>query len=237
MSGHSKWHNIKVKKTAQDAKRGKVYTKHAKMIEMAARAGGDPVSNASLRAAIENAKAENVPNENIQRAIKKGTGELKGEAMQEVIYEAYGPNGTAFIITCLTDNTNRTLPNIKMILSKNGGRFAESGSVMWTFELKGEVIASNITMNDDLELALIEAGAEDVESAEGSVRIVTDKTSWTKVRDALREKGGVIESAGLAYLPKDKLSVDEETAQKVSRLIDALEEDEDVNEVYTNTAF
>ncbi len=234
MSGHSKWHNIRVKKTAQDAKRGKIYTKHAKLIEMAARAGGDPATNAALRTAIENAKAENVPNDNIDRAVKKGTGELKGEAMREVIYEAYGPGGTAFVITCLTDNTNRTLPNVKTILTKNGGRFAESGSVLWTFQQKGEVIASGVTMQDDLELALIEAGAEDIEKTDDAVRIVTEKTAWTAVRDTLRKEGATIESAGLAYMPNDTLPVDEETSAKVSQLIEALEEDDDVSEVYTN---
>src|SRR5690606_25671500 len=128
-----------------------------------------------------------------------------GEAMQEVLYEAYGPNGTAFIITCLTDNTNRTLPNIKMILSKNGGRFAESGSVAWMFELRGEVTATGIAMNDELELSLIDAGAEEIETIDDGIRIITEKTKWPAVRDALKEKGATVTSARLAYIAKDKL--------------------------------
>ena len=144
MSGHSKWHSIKHKKSAADAARGKIFTRHAKLVEIAAREGGsgDPEQNAKLRTAIADAKAENVPNANIDRAIKKGTGELKGAAQTvSVIYEAYGPQGSAFIIECLTDNKNRTLANVKTILGKNGGRFAESGSVMWMFEQKGVVVA------------------------------------------------------------------------------------------------
>lgn len=234
MSGHSKWHNIKVKKMATDSKRGKIYTRHARLIEIAARGGGDPASNTALRAAIDNAKAENVPNDNIDRAIKKGTGALKGEAMQELLYEAYGPSGVAFIIECLTDNKNRTLSNVKNILSKNGGRFAESGSVAWMFDRKGLVLASNVSGNhDELELELIDAGAEDILWNDNNVQVATGMNSWTKVRDYLKGKGSV-ESAGLSFIPKNSVDANEETMQKVQSLIELLEEDDDVSEVHTN---
>lgn len=236
MSGHSKWHNIRVKKTASDAKRGKIYTRHARLIEIAARAGGDPSSNTALRTAIDNAKMENVPNENIDRAIKKGTGELKGEQMAEVVYEAYGPVGSAFIIECLTDNKNRTLSNVKLILTKNGGRFAESGSVAWMFERKGVVVASGIPSEkiEEVEWELIDLGADDFSSQNDHFEVITTMSKWAAVRDVLKQKGYTIESAGLQYLPKDALTIDDAMMERVEQLIDALEEDDDVNEVHTN---
>ncbi len=178
MSGHSKWHNIKGKKMATDAMRGKTYTKYARLIEIAAReGGGDPASNVRLRTLIDSAKSESVPNANIDRAIKKGTGELKGDAMEELTYEAYGPAGSAFIIEVLSDNRNRSLSNVKTILSKNGGRFAENGSVMWMFERKGVVLGKRLDgesgLSEDLELKLIEAGADDIQESEGHVRVLS----------------------------------------------------------------
>lgn len=241
MSGHSKWHNIRVKKMATDAKRGKAYTKYARLIEIAAReGGGDPVSNIRLRTLIDSAKAESVPNVNIDRAIKKGTGELKGDAMQEVIYEGYGPGGVAFIIECLTDNKNRTLSNVRLILSKHRGRFAESGSVLWMFERRGVIIAHSekLKMNneklEELELQMIDRGAEDFEVSEGSIRTVSDGHTWTNIRDFLKEQGCEIESAGLRYIAKQTVPVDAETLGKVHAISDALEEDDDVSEVHTN---
>ena len=247
MSGHSKWANIRVKKTAQDARRGKIFTKYARLIEIAAReGGGDPVTNVRLRTFIDAAKAESVPNANIDRAVKKGTGELKGEQMQEVTYESYGPGGSAFIIECLTDNKNRTLGNVKVILSKNGGRFADGGSVAWMFERKGLVagrveagstlgdMVKDKTKLDELELKLIELGAEDVHLSEEHVEVVCGLTQWGAVRDFLRESGFIIDSAGLHFVPKQVTTVDEATMGKVHQLIDALEEDEDVSTVYTN---
>jgi YebC/PmpR family DNA-binding regulatory protein len=238
MSGHSKWHNIRVKKMATDAKRGKIYTRHARLIEIAARAGGDPTSNTALRAAIDNAKAENVPNDNIDRAIKKGTGALKGEQMAEVTYEAYGSGGAAFIISCLTDNKNRTLSNVKLILGKNGGRFAESGSVAWMFERKGLIVASGIPSEklEEIELELIDLGADDFSFEGGHLEVITAMPQWTVVRDALKSKGFTIESAGLSYIPKDHFSVDAAVMERVMQLTDALEEDDDVSEVFTNAA-
>lgn len=243
MSGHSKWANIRVRKTAQDAKRGKVFTRHARLIEIAARAGGaDPVTNAALRTAIDNAKEDSVPNANIDRAIQKGVGVGKGEAMQEIIYEAYGPGGTAFIVECLSDNRNRTAANVRNVISKNGGRVADGGSVAWMFERKGVVAAATSEKIqekreklDELELELIDFGAEDFSESDGVIRVITSMTNWNKIRDFLKGKGLEILSAGLSYVPKQKVPVtDEATAKKVHDFMELIEEDDDVSEVYTN---
>lgn len=237
---------------ASDARKGKAYTKYARLIEIAAReGGGDPATNVRLRSLIDAAKQESVPNANIDRAIKKGTGALKGEAMQETVYEAYGPGGSAFIIECLTDNKNRTLSNVKLILSKTGGRFAESGSVMWMFERKGVVAARNGKLQmenptsaaafaetsgklEELELQLIDLGAEDFDIDGDTIHVTTDSSKWTAVRDYLKAQGFTIDSAGLEYVAKQTAPVDQGTMEKVGALIDALEEDEDVSTVSTN---
>ena len=243
MSGHSKWHNIRVRKTAEDARRGKVYTRHARLVEMAARGGGDPVTNSALRVAIDNARADNVPNANIERAIKKGDGELKGEQMAEIVYAAYGPGGTAYLIECLTDNRNRTLSNVKFAISKHGGNFAESGSVQWMFERKGVVVGkkvptSKVQDTSEMELELIDFGAEDVSDAGDVIDVTTDATNWTKVRDFLKGNGYEIVTAGLKYIPTQKMEVkDAETARKVMNFMEAIEEDDDVCEVHTNALF
>ena len=239
MSGHSKWHNIRVKKTAADAARGKVYTRHAKLIEIAAQRGGDPDMNPTLRTAIDNAKADNVPNANIDRAIKKGTGELKGALMEEVLYAAYGPGGTALIIECLTDNKNRTLSNVKLALGKNGANFAESSSVLWMFGRKGVVTAKKAGLfaseREEMELELIDFGAEDVEQDGDMLTVTTDMAGWTKVRDFLKSNGFQILSAGLKYVPAQKAEIkDVETARKLMNIIEAIEEDDDVSDVHTN---
>src|SRR3989338_4683340 len=179
MSGHSKWANIRIRKGAQDAKRGKIYTRHARLVEMAARTGGgDPFSNNALKNAIENAKIDSVPNANIERAIKKGTGALQGDAMAEVLYAAMGPGGVACLIECLTDNKNRTINNVRTVIEKHGGRWTELGSVQWMFGRKGVVVAKKVDgksdygsglrrdelqIAEDLELKLIDAGAEDID--------------------------------------------------------------------------
>ncbi len=238
MSGHSKWHNIRVKKTAADSVRGKVYTRHARLIEIAARAGGgDPVMNASLRTAIDNAKADNVPNANIDRAIKKGTGELKGEQMAEITYAAYGPGSAAFLIECLTDNRNRTLTNVKMAIDKNGGHFAESASVMWMFERKGVVVATLPAGKnpEELELELIDFGAENFEVTDGTIEVATGASDWSQIRDFLKKNQCEIVTAGLKFVPTQKAEIkDVETAKKVMRFMEAIEEDDDVSEVHTN---
>lgn len=247
MSGHSKWANIRVRKGAQDAKRNKVYTRHARLIEMAARGGADPRTNSALRTAIDNAKAESVPNDNIERAIKKGSGELKGEAMQEVLYAAYGPGGVACLIECLTDNRNRTTANVKGIVAKHGGNFTETSSVLWMFEKKGSAVAvtngelrmdpsaSSGGKSDELELGLIDLGAEDVSIDDGIITVVTSVNDWTKVREFLKGKGCEILSAGLSYVAKQKMAItDSVAAEKLQQFVDAIEEDDDVSEVHTN---
>ncbi len=242
MSGHSKWHNIRVKKMATDARRGKTYTKYARLIEIAAReGGGDLSSNVRLRTLVDSAKSESVPNANIDRAIKKGTGETKGDAMQELVYEAYGPGGAAFILECLTDNKNRTLSNVKTILGKNGGHFAANGSVMWMFERQGVVVAGSEKLkvesgklSEDIELGLIEYGADDIQQNEEHVRVFSDLHAWKKIRDFLKSKNFDIVSAGLEYIAKQTAPLDAAAMEKIEALVTALEEDDDVSEVHTN---
>lgn len=236
MSGHSKWSSIKHKKGAADAKRGKIFTRHAKLIEIAAREGGgsDMDMNPSLKTAVDNAKADNVPNANIDRAVKKGSGELKGEATAEVIYEAYAPGGAACIIECLTDNKNRSLSNVKCTIEKRGGKWAESGAVMYMFDRKGVVIAKG-TLSEDAELSLIDAGAEDMETTDDIISVTSDAASWNNVRDVLKEHGCEVQEAGLKYVAQQEVPVaDTETATKLMAFIEAIEEDEDVSEVHTN---
>ncbi len=239
MSGHSKWHNIRVKKTAEDARRGKVYTRHARLIEMAARSGGgDPETNAGLRTAIDGARAENVPNANIDRAIKKGLGELKGEQMAEILYAAYAPGGVACLIECLTDNKNRTLANVKLAVGKRGGTFAETGSVQWMFARKGVVAAkrgaSAKQSPEELELELIDFGAEDIDVEGDVLTITTDIGNWVPVRDLLTQNGYDIVSAGQQYVPTQKTTVSPQGAEKLMEFVGVLEEDDDVSQVFTN---
>jgi YebC/PmpR family DNA-binding regulatory protein len=237
MSGHSKWASIKHKKAATDAKRGKIFTKHAKLVEIAARegSGGNPDSNPRLRTAIDDAKADNVPNINIERAIKKGTGELKGAAQTvDITYEAFGPAGTAYIIECLTDNRNRAIQSVKATVNRAEGRLAQSGAVSWMFERKGVVVARG-EVAEELELVLIDAGAEDIGTTGDTITVTTSKDHWPKVRDALRQAGCTVLEAGLKYVPKETVDItDGATAQRILRFMNALEDDEDVSEVHTN---
>lgn len=237
MSGHSKWHSIKHKKGAADAKRGKIFTRHAKLIEVAARGGPDPAMNAGLRLAIENAKAENVPNANIDRAIKKGSGQLKdGAQIEEVLYEGYGPSGVAMMINCLTDNTNRTFTNIRTIMSKNGGNIGEKGSVAYMFDRKGILELALEGQNaEEIELAAIDAGAEDIEQFEGVMRITTAATDYVSVKDQLEKQGVQITKAVIEQVPQNTIKIeDESTASKILKLVDLLEEDDDVDTVASN---
>ena len=242
MSGHSKWHNIKVRKMAVDAARGKIYTKHARLIEIAVREGGgkDPDTNPRLRAALENARADSVPNTILERAVKKGAGEGKeGTRMEEALYEAFGPAGTAYLIECLTDNRNRTLSNVKNILHNHGGRLAEQGAVSWMFEKKGIVVAAVAGKNlEEIELLAIDAGAEDLHVEDGVLRAETRGKDWGRVRDALKTARCKVSEAGLQFVPTQSVEVsDEETAKRVAKLLEILEEDEDVSEVSTNATF
>lgn len=239
MSGHSKWHNIRVKKTAADKARGKIYTKHAKMIEIAAQRGGDPDTNSALKNAIVEAKADSVPNANIDRAIAKGTG-VKGEKMEEVMYACMAPAGVACLIECLSDNTNRTLGNVKTIISKNGGVFTESSSVLWMFARRGVVVARKnaeygMLNMEGMELKLIDVGAEDVDLANDTLTVTTDIARWTTTRDFLKQNGWEIQSAGLRYVAQQKAPLSDEVAmERLAEFVDALEEDDDVSEVHTN---
>jgi YebC/PmpR family DNA-binding regulatory protein len=243
MSGHSKWANIRVRKGAQDAARGKIFTRHARLIELAARSGGDPVSNPGLRTAIDNAKADRVPNANIERAVKKGTGELKGDIIEEVMYAAMGPGGVACLIECLTDNKNRTLSNVKMIIGKHGGHWAESSSVLWMFQRKGVVAArktetAKVQNIEEMELELIDFGAEDVDASGDTVTVTTDLHNWTKVRDFFSSNGYEVLTSGLKYVPTQKTMVsDPVIAERLMNFVSAIEEDDDVSEVHTNADF
>jgi len=237
MSGHSKWHSIKHKKGAEDVKRGKIFSKHSKLISIAARHGGDPDMNPGLRIAIENARAENMPRDNIERAIKKGTGDDKSAVqMEEVFYEGRGPGGIALFIETLTDNKNRTVTNLKYIFGKNGGNLGAAGSVGYLFKKRGILNVKTAGKNpEDIELAAIDAGAEDVNVEGDTVEIYTDPSELMKVRGQLESAGIKAESASLIYLPQNEVPVhDEETAKKILNLVDAIEEDEDVSSVYSN---
>ncbi len=237
MSGHSKWHSIKHKKGAADAKRGKIFTKHAKLIAVAARSGSDPDMNPSLRSAIDNAKSDNVPNSNIDKAIKKGSGEDKDAAiLEEAMYEGYGPEGTAMLIEVITDNKNRSLTSIKTIIQKAGGRMGEAGSVAWMFNRKG-LITTKVgdKDKDEAELLAIDAGAEDLSIEDGEFEIITTDTNLMNVRSSLVEAGFEIDRAELSYLPKNTVNIaDSAKAEKILKLMDALEDDDDVSRVHSN---
>jgi len=238
MSGHSKWHSIKHKKGAADAKRGKVFTRFANLITIAVKEGGkDPAMNPALRIAIDNAKRENVPNANIDRAIKRGAGELKdANEISEMSYEGYGPGGTTIIVECLTDNKNRTYTSIRTIFSKKGGSLGNSGSVSWMFDRKGIIRIDTKGKNlDDIELMAIDAGASDIIRENDSMEILTSPTDLNKVVEKLKENGIIIEQAELLQTPNQTVEVkDVETAQKIINFIDAIEEDEDVTNVSSN---
>lgn len=238
MSGHNKWSKIKNKKGSEDAKKGKIFTKHARNITVAAREGGlDPEYNASLKTAIEMAKADNMPNDNIDRAIKKASGEAGGDNFERVIYEGYGPGGVAFIVDCLTDNKNRTAPDIRHIFDKNGGNLGTDGSVMFLFEKKGEIIVNGEGKDlDDFMMYALEAGASDIkELEEGYYEALTEVADFNDTLDKLRDMGYKIESANISYIANE-IEVDSDHHEKLFKLIDALEDNDDVQEVYNNWA-
>jgi YebC/PmpR family DNA-binding regulatory protein len=238
MSGHSKWNSIKHKKGAADAKRGKIFTMHAKLITIAARGGGDADMNPNLRSAIDRAKADNVPNNNIDRAIKKGTGEDKDAASyEEITYEAMGPGGTAFMIDVITDNKNRSLTNVRTIVNKNGGSFGSAGSVAWKFDKRALLIADPAGMDlDEAELTLIDCGADDLaRTTDGKFEIYAGPSQCSAVKKAAEEAGLKIEKDELIWKAKEEMNVaDAGLAKKVLKLMDALDEDEDVSQVSSN---
>lgn len=236
MSGHSKWANIKHKKGAADARRGKIFTKLIKEITVAARqGGGDPNANPRLRAAITAAKAENMPKDNIERGIKKGAGELEGVSYDESTYEGYGPGGVAILIDSLTDNKNRAVSEIRHALTKHGGNMGESGCVAWMFDKKGYIVVEKTVVEEDalMELAL-EAGAEDVREDGDNYEVITEPESFEEVKEAIDAKGIDTVVGEVTMVPQNLTPVEGETAQKLIRLIDALEDCDDVQKVYNN---
>jgi YebC/PmpR family DNA-binding regulatory protein len=239
MSGHSKWATIKRKKAALDAKRGKLFTKLIKEITIAARqGGGDPEGNPRLRLAIDNAKAANMPADNIERAIKKATGELEGATYYEVVYEGYGPGGIAILVEAATDNKNRTVAEVRHIFSKNGGSLGESNSVAWMFERKGIITVKRDGMSEDEMMEIIiDAGADDLQTEDEFFEVVTALESFEPVRRALVDKGLQVENASLQWIAKNQVAVKGEEAEKVMKLIESLEDNDDVQNVFTNADF
>ncbi len=237
MAGHSKWANIKHKKMAQDAKRGKIFTKLIKEIIVAAKmGGGDPENNPRLRAAIALAKEHNMPKDNIERAIKKGTGEIESESYEEVTYEGYGPGGVAILVEVLTDNKNRTASEIRYIFSKHGGSLGEAGCVSWIFERKGiiQIEKQGVDFEKLFDDAL-SAGADDIDDSDEKIyEIITPPSEFENVRKALEEAGYKIVHAKLTMIPKNTVKVDEENANKLINLMNKLEDNDDVQNVYSN---
>ncbi len=237
MAGHSKWANIKRRKGAQDAKRGNLFQKLVKAIIVAAREGGpDPAMNMRLKAAIERAKAASVPNDNIIRGIKKGSGELEGSQFDEIVYEAYGPNGVAILIEVLTDNRNRTASEMRALLTRNGGNLGESGSVGWMFERKGVVEVTGTDLDEEaLMTVAIDAGADDLQDEGEGFLIHSEPGAFERIREAVEAAGYVVERAETEMVPNNTVLVDDpEKARKVLRLMDLLEGHDDVQNAYGN---
>ncbi|WP_163506930.1 YebC/PmpR family DNA-binding transcriptional regulator [Fodinicola acaciae] len=237
MSGHSKWATTKHKKAVIDAKRGKMFAKLIKNIEVAARTGGgDPAGNPTLYDAIQKAKKSSVPNDNIDRAVKRGSGQEAGGAeYQSITYEGYGPSGVAVMVECLTDNRNRAASEVRVAMTRNGGTMADPGSVAYLFTRKGVVIvpASGLT-EDDVLMAVLDAGAEEVNDLGESFEVISEPTDLVKVRTALQDAGIDYDSAEASFVPSTNVELDADTAPKVFRLVEALEDLDDVQTVYAN---
>jgi len=236
MSGHSKWHSIKHKKGALDAKRGKLFTKFIKEITVAARSGGgDPDANARLRKAILDAKAGNMPNDTIDRAIRRGTGEEEGVNYEEITYEGYGPGGVALLIQSMTDNRNRTVAEIRHLFSKNGGNLGESGSVGWMFEKKGYIVVSKSAKSEEeLFDLVIEAGADDLRDDEDNFEIITSPEAFDKVLTAIKGAGIEPQVAEIEMVPQNYIRLEGADARQMLKLMEALEDHDDVQKVYHN---
>jgi YebC/PmpR family DNA-binding regulatory protein len=236
MSGHSKWHNIRLRKGKQDAERGKIFTKLAREIIVAARdGGGSPDTNVRLRLAVQKARENSMPADNIKRAILKGTGELEGQQFDEVTYEGYGPAGVGIIVQCLTDNRNRTFPEIRNIFSKSGGNVAESGAVSWSFSPRGLISLAKDGVTEDMAMeAALEAGADDVREEETTWDVFTAPEDFAGVRDALEASGLKIENAESTLIPQTTIEVSGKDAEQTLRLMERLEEHDDVQNVYAN---
>ncbi len=236
MSGHSKWSTIKHKKGATDAKRGKIFTKIIKEITVAARiGGGDPNANPRLRQAIANGKQVNMPQDNVTRAIKKGTGELEGVHYEEISYEGYGPGGVAILIEAMTDNKNRTVGELRSLMGKNGGNIGENGCVAWIFEKMGLIVIDAADQDeDDLMELVLEAGADDLLKEDDRFEIKTTVENFEAVRKALEDKGIEMEFAEITRLPGNTVEVNEKKGRQLLRLMDLLEDHEDVQKAYSN---
>lgn len=235
MSGHSKWSTIKRQKGAKDAAKGAIFTKLGNAISVAAKGGADLDTNFALRLAVDKARAANMPLANIQRSIDRGSGKLGGATIEEVTYEGYGPGGIGIIVECATDNKNRTLPEVKVAFTKNGGNMAEPGAVAFQFSRKGVIRTVFSGDADEAMLAAIDAGAEDAEVESDELIVYTDPKELAKVRDALQAASLTVTEAELAYIPNNMVQVlDPETARKATNLLDALDELDDVTNVYSN---
>jgi YebC/PmpR family DNA-binding regulatory protein len=236
MSGHSKWHSIKHKKAVVDARRGQHFTKLARAVTVAAReGGGDPDGNPSLALAIQKARDASMPKDNIERAIAKGTGEgVDADQIETVLYEGYGPGGVALLIEALTDNRNRTGADVRHLLSKHGGNLGEPGSVSYLFDKRGVIVVDASRYNEDDLMPAIDAGAEDISRDDDVFEVITEPGDLVAVRQALGEAGVEIESADVNQLPKSRVPLDEDDASKLLKLIDALEESDDVGSVHAN---
>jgi len=236
MSGHSKWSTIKRKKGAADSQRSKLWGKLLRFVEVAAREGGGNIdANPTLATAVQKAKESSVPNDNIQRAIKRGTGELQGETYEEVFYEGYGPGGIAILVHCLTTNRNRTAQDVRSTFNGKGGKLAEPGSVSFLFEAKGIVIVPRASASeDDIFLIAADAGAEDLRVSDESIEVITPPAALKAVQQALEAEGVEIESGDLSRVPKSTVLLETSTAKRVLGLVDALEELDDIQDVYAN---
>lgn len=236
MSGHSKWHSIKHKKGATDAKRGKLFTKFIKEITVAARTGGgDPDANARLRKAILDAKAGNMPNDTIDRAVRRGTGAEEGVNYEEITYEGYGPGGVAILIEAVTDNRNRTVAEIRHMLSKNGGNLGETGSVGWLFEKKGYIVVDKTAKpEEELFDIAIEAGADDLRDDEDNFEIITSPEKFEGVQSAIKSAGVEPQMAEVSMVPQNYVKLEGGNAQQMLRLMETIEDHDDVQKVYAN---
>ena len=235
MSGHNKLSNIKHKKGAADDKRGKIFTKLIKEISVAAKlGGGDPNGNPRLRTAVDKAKAENMPKDNIERAIKKGTGGMEGVIYEEIVYEGYGPGGVAVLVEVLTDNRNRSVSDIRSIFTKCNGNMGEAGCVSWLFDKKGLIVFPKQTDFDKLFEVALEAGADDVADEEEQYEVLTDPTTFIEVREALEKAGFKYESAETTMIPQTMVKLDGKNAENMLKMMDRLEDNDDVQNVYAN---
>jgi YebC/PmpR family DNA-binding regulatory protein len=235
MSGHNKWSTIKHKKGAADAKRGKIFTKIIKEICVAAKLGGsDPSANPRLRTAIDKAKGENMPKDNIERAIKKGAGEMEGVNYEEITYEGYGPGGVAVLVEVMTDNRNRTVSDVRSTFTKCNGNMGETGCVAWMFDKKGLIVFPRSVDFEKLFEAAIEAGADDVAEQDEQFEVVTDPAAFIEVRDALTAAGFKFESAETTMIPQTMVKLEGKQAESMLKMIDKLEDNDDVQNVYAN---